>query len=58
MDVIAAFQYLNGGYRKAEEGIFIWEHSDRMRKNDFKLKEGIFRLDTRKKFFTVRAVRH
>ncbi|GAB0207010.1 hypothetical protein GRJ2_003166600 [Grus japonensis] len=51
-DLIAAFQYLKGTYRK--DG----ECSDRTRGNGFKLKEGRFRLDVRKKFFTVRVVRH
>ena len=57
-DLIAAFQYLKGAYRKDGEGLFIREYSDRMRGNSFKLKEGRFRLDVRKTFFTVRVVRH
>ena len=57
-DLIAAFQYLKETYRKDGEGLFIRECSDRTRANGFKLKEGRFRLDTRKKFSTVRVVRH
>ncbi|GAB0208616.1 hypothetical protein GRJ2_003327300 [Grus japonensis] len=57
-DLIVAYQYLKGASRKAGEGLFIRECSDRTRVNGFKLKEGGFRLDVRKKFFTVRVVRH
>ncbi|GAB0184103.1 mitochondrial enolase superfamily member 1 [Grus japonensis] len=39
-DLIAAFQYLKGAYRKAGEGLFTRECSDRTRGNGFKLKEG------------------
>ncbi|GAB0203719.1 mitochondrial enolase superfamily member 1 [Grus japonensis] len=57
-DLIAAFQYLKGAYRKDGEGLFMRECSDRTRGNGFKLKEGRFRLDIRKKFFPVRVVRY
>jgi len=56
--LIAAFQYMKGAYRKAGEGLFTGTCSDRTRGNGFKLKEGTFRLDIRKAFFTVRMVRH
>ncbi|GAB0183505.1 hypothetical protein GRJ2_000815800 [Grus japonensis] len=57
-DLIAAFQYLKGAYRKVGEGLFTRAWSDRTRGNGFKLKEGRFKLDIRKKSFTVRVVRH
>jgi len=57
-DPVAAFQYLKGAYRKAGEGLFTRPCNDRTRGNEFKLKEGRFRLDIRKKFFTKRVVRH
>ncbi|KFV04876.1 hypothetical protein N340_00505, partial [Tauraco erythrolophus] len=57
-DRIAAFQYLKGAYRQAGEGLFTRVCSDRTRGNGFKLKEGRFRLDIRKKFFTLRVVRY
>ena len=57
-DLIVAFQYLTGACRKAGEGLCVRECSDRTRGNGFKLKEGRFRSDIRKKFFTVRVVRH
>ncbi|KAK4807138.1 hypothetical protein QYF61_018479 [Mycteria americana] len=53
--LIAAFQYLKGAYQKAGEGLFTRACSDR---TSFKLKEGKFRLDIKKKFFAMRVVRH
>ncbi|PKU27744.1 hypothetical protein llap_21952 [Limosa lapponica baueri] len=57
-DLITAYQYLKGAYRRAEEGLFVRKSGDRTRGNGFKLEEKRFRLDIRKKFFTVRVVRH
>ncbi|KFM07084.1 hypothetical protein AS27_06930, partial [Aptenodytes forsteri] len=57
-DLIGAFQYLKGAYKKAGEGLFARAYSDRTWVNGFKLKEGKFRVDIRKKFFTMRVVRH
>ncbi|KFV09946.1 hypothetical protein N340_08998, partial [Tauraco erythrolophus] len=56
-DVLAAFQYLKGTYRKAGEGHFTRAYSDQTRGNGFKLKEDRFQLDLRKKIFT-RVVKH
>ncbi|KAJ7410362.1 hypothetical protein BTVI_53410 [Pitangus sulphuratus] len=40
-DLIEAFQYLNGDYKKDGEGLFTRARSERTRRNGFKLKEGI-----------------
>jgi len=57
-DLIAAFQYLNRAYRKDGENIFSRACCDRTRSNGFKSREGRFRLDIRKKLFTIRVVKH
>ena len=46
------------GCRKDEENIFSRACCDRARTNGFKLREGRFRLDIRRKFFMVRMVKH
>ncbi|PKU39076.1 hypothetical protein llap_10621 [Limosa lapponica baueri] len=57
-DLIAAFQYLRGAYRKDGEILFTKACSDRTRGNGFKLEKSRFRLDIRNKFFTMRVVEH
>ena len=56
-DLTAALQYLKAAYKKAGEGLFTRACSDRTSGNGLKLKEGRFRSDIRKKFFTVRVVK-
>jgi len=57
-DLIAAFQYLKGACRKDGENTFSRACCGRTKSNGFKLREGRFRLDIRKKFFTRRVAKH
>jgi len=54
-DLTAVFQYLKRPYRKDGENLF---NSAITRSYGSKLKEGRFRLDIRKKYFTVSTMKH
>ena len=54
-DLIAAFQYLKGAYKHEGSKLFERVDNSRTRGNGFKLKEGRFRLDVRRKFFTMKV---
>lgn len=56
-DLIVAFQHLKGAYKRAGEGFFERSSCDRIRGSGLKPQEGRFRLDIKKKCFTVRVVR-
>jgi len=56
-DLTAAFQYLKETCREDGENIFSRACCNRRRSNGFKLKEGRFRLDRKKNFFTMRVVK-
>ncbi|KFQ70640.1 hypothetical protein N335_12957, partial [Phaethon lepturus] len=57
-DLIAAFQYLKGAFKKDGDRLFSRACNDRTRGNGFNLKEGRFRLDRRKTFLTMMVVKH
>lgn len=42
--LVVAFQYVEGAYNQEVGQLFIWTDSDRIQRNDFKLKEGILML--------------
>ena len=52
------FQYLKGAYKQEGEWLLTRVYSDRTRRNGLKLRQGRFRLDIRRKFFTQRVVTH
>jgi len=53
-----AFQYLKGACRREGDNLYSKACCDRTRSNGFKLREGRFRLNIRKKFSTMRVVKH
>jgi len=57
-DLIVAFQYLKEAYKQEGERLFVRVESGRIRRNSLKLRQGWFRLDIRRKFFTQRVVMH